>query len=336
VRVTQLRTKTIGFTNAVKLQSVLVHHLSIAILAVAYGVILASLPLEAFKDRANYLVYAKDSWAILIRYWERGLLPTLANEPIWLLLNSGFAKWLAPENVVRLIIFIPASLIAWLVLRYGRRQFLWLLFFLLLPSVVKNHIVHLRQGVAIAVFMAGWMTTWRPGRIILLATTPFIHSSFFFILSLMTFTSMLRSFRISVGLRNVFVAIAGIVIGLRLEWLASLFGARQAMQYEFAATDVSGLGFAFWFLVLVVWCFQGRSFLDRHSFEVAAIVFYLSTYFFIEVSARIFESSLLLVLLAGLGLTGWRRQALLVMMLGYGVLQWVMRIGQPGLGFGIG
>lgn len=180
------------------------------------------------------------------------------------------------------------------------------------------------------------MTTWRPGRIILLATTPFIHSSLFFILSLMTFTSMFRSFRISVGLRNVFVAIAGIVIGLRLEWLASLFGARQAMQYEFAATDVSGLGFAFWFLVLVVWCFQGPSFLDRHSFEVAAIVFYLSTYFFIEVSARIFESSLLLVLLAGLGLTGWRRQALLVMMLGYGVLQWVMRIGQPGLGFGIG
>jgi len=56
----------------------------------------------------------------------------------------------------------------------------------------------------------------------------------------------------------------------------------------------------------------------------------------IEVTARIFESGLLLVLLAGLSLTGWRRLTYLSAVLAFGGLSWILRVGQPAMGFGIG
>jgi hypothetical protein len=61
----------------------------------------------------------------------------------------------------------------------------------------------------------------------------------------------------------------------------------------------------------------------------------LGTYWLIEVTARIFESGLPLVLLAGLSLSGWRRVVFLFAVLGSGSLMWLMRLGQPAMGFGI-
>jgi hypothetical protein len=100
--------------------------------------------------------------------------------------------------------------------------------------------------------------------------------------------------------------------------------------------DVSGLGFAFWFGVLGLMLMQGRNFLRKYVFETGLVGFYLATYWMIEVTARIFESGLLLVLLAGLSLTGWRRLTYLSAVLAFGGLSWILRVGQPAMGFGIG
>lgn len=313
-----------------------IYPLLAVILAFGYGIFLASLPLEGFKDRVNYLVYAESSWNIFLRYWQNGILPTLTNEPLWLLLNSGLAKLFSPEGVLRVLIFVPAFVVAWLVLRYNPRQLGWLLIVLLLPQVVKNHIIHLRQGVAVAVFLVGWMTPRRSIRAASFAAAPFIHSSFFILLGLQALVRVMAYLRFGVGLRSILFVLAGVTTGLGLGWISSLFGARQAGQYDFSLADVSGLGFAFWMLVFVIWCFQGRTFLRQNSFESGVILFYLGTYFLVEVTARIFESALLVVLFAGLRLTGWRRLAFLALLLAYGTLQWVMRIGEPGLGFGVG
>jgi hypothetical protein len=114
-----------------------------------------------------------------------------------------------------------------------------------------------------------------------------------------------------------------------------VLGARQAAQYDFHMTEVSGLGFVLWFVIFVLWVFEGRSFLREHVFETGMIVFYLSTYWLIEVTARIFESGMLLVLLAGLALPGWRRLGFLAVIVAYGSATWLLRTGQPAMGFGI-
>jgi len=324
------------------------YQLLVWILSVIYGGFLAGLPLDIFKDRANYLIYAEHSWEIFERTWEEGLLVGLVNEPLWLLLNAGLGAVLPPEAVLRTLIFVPATLVAWFVLRHEPRQFMWLLLFLLVPQVVKNHIIHLRQGTAIsrialfhAVFLAGWFASRQPLRGMLLVVAPFIHSSFFFVLFLLASVRIMRSLRLAADLRTLLMV--GTAVGLgSTSWLAESLGARQAKEslgarqaklYTAPAEDFSGLGFAFWMLVLIVMVLQGREFLKQCAFEINTIIFYLCTYFFSPFSARIFENTVLLVLLSGLRLTGWRNLAFLGLFLFYLLLQWFIRIGQPSFGW---
>ena len=304
-------------------------------LSLLYGGLLASLPLYAFLDRINYLNYAKYSWNILRHYWARGPLVYLVNEPLWLLINTGLSKVFSPDNVLIIIIFVPASLVAWNILKQDKRQFIWLLFFLVLPQVIKNHIIHLRQGVAIAVFITGWFCDRRLIKWLLIISSPLIHASFFFVLGLLLMAKLASKIKLEADLRTLMFAMFAIVIGFTLGWMAYVFGARQAYTYSFTMTDVSGLGFFFWVTILVVMCSEGLKFVQRYAFEIGTIIFYLGTYFLIEVTARIFESSLLLVLLAGLRLTGWRRAMFLFLIVSYGILQYAMRINKPWLGFGV-
>lgn len=304
-------------------------------LALAYGLALALLPVDAFKDRDNYLVYATNSETILAGYSASGWLSILSNEPLWLLGNIALADVLVPEQILQLFVFLPAATVAYLVLRTEPRQFFWLLLFLLLPQVIKNHIIHLRQGVAIAVFLVAWNVTSPVWRRVLMLTTPFIHASFFFVLGLLALTEFLKKFRLATDLRLLLAVVVGVAVGIGLGSLAQIFGARQAQEYQFVAEQISGLGFLFWCMVLALFVMQGRRFTRENAFAVSAITFYLGTYFFVEVTARIFESALLIVLLTGLRLTGWRRMAFLSLIVAYGAIMYWLRLDKPWLGFGV-
>lgn len=302
-------------------------------LSIIYGGLLSQIPNEDFKDFANYLIYAEHSWLRFIGMTQLGILPTLTNEPVWLLLNSVLGLYLEPEVVVRVIIFISASSVAWLVLTRYPTQFIWLFLFLLMPMVIKNFLIHLRQGVAIALFLWGWYSSGSFRRWLLMGLAPFVHASFFFVLALLFFAKILQRFRLGSDLRTLGFVVLGVLIGSGLGWIASVLGARQALEYDFSMTDVSGIGFVVWGLVAIIWMFEGRRFLRSYAFEAGVIVFYLSTYWLIEVTARIFESGLILVLIAGLALTKWRRFAFLSVVLGFGGLSWALRFGQEGMGF---
>ena len=312
-----------------------IYRFFIILIALAYGWVLAALPLEAFKDRANYLVYVDQSFLIFLGYWSRGLLTGLTNEPVWLLLNVGLNLVFEPEITLRIIIGAPASIVAYLVLRVNPKIFFWLLFFLFLPQVLKNHVVHLRQGVAVSFFLIGWFSHWRITRWFFFLLTPFLHASFFFILALLLLANLSQKLRFSPGLRNILFVIFGLTISISLAGIARFLGARQAVEYDFGAGDISGLGFVFWLIVLFWLIAQGRSFLRQHTFAVGILCFYLSTYFFVEVTARIFESALIILLLACMHMTGWRRQMFGVTIVSYCFIIYVLRFNQPWLGFGI-
>lgn len=306
------------------------------LLAVGYGAVLSQIPTEHFKDFSNYLIYAEHSWSRFLSLLDRGLLETLTNEPVWLLVNAALGAHLAPEVAVRLIIFVSSALVAGIVLRSSPGHFFWLLSFLLLPVVVKNHLIHLRQGLAIAIFLWGWFSTSQTRGWILMALTPFIHASFFFVFPVLWVARSAVRIRLGPDIRTLVFMVMGISVGVLLSWLAAKLGARQANEYEFRMAEVSGLGFAFWLSVFTVMAMEGRWFLREYAFEAGLVIFYLATYWLIEVTARIFESGVLLVLLAGLALTGWRRIAFLTMIAVYGGLIWLIRAGQPAMGFGIG
>jgi hypothetical protein len=76
----------------------------------------------------------------------------------------------------------------------------------------------------------------------------------------------------------------------------------------------------------------GKVWLREHAFETGVITFYLIASWFIKATARIFESGLIVVLLAGLSLPGARRYAFLGLVFGAGLLTWLLRLGQPAFG----
>ena len=312
------------------------YRLLVFLFATSYGATLSRIPTEQFKDFANYLVYAEYSLPRFLNFLDGSILELLANEPVWLLINAVLSTFLPAEAVVRVIIFASATYVAWRILNSYPRHFLWLLMFLLLPWVVKNHLIHLRQGVAIALFLWGWFSPNRSMRWLLMGLAPFVHASFFFVLALLWIAKGMRYLSLGPEIRTIGFVVMGVSVGLGLAWLAALLGARQAEEYDFAMAQVSGLGFVLWLGILGLWFLEGRDFLKEYVFESGMIVFYLSTYWLIEVTARIFESGMLPVLLAGLTLTAWRRFVFLTVIVISGGTTWLLRIGQPAMGFGTG
>lgn len=314
------------------------YKLGILLLSFVYAFVLANyIPMDAtIKDRLNYLEYAGASEVIILRYLSVGYLSLFTNEPVWLSINIILNQLFEPETTVRLIIFFSAFTTSFLILKSNPRNFLFLIFLLIFPQVVDKFVMHLRQGLAIAIFLLAWFTLNKPLRWLLFALTSLIHASFFFVLLLYGFTWFLQQLKFALDLRTIATVLLGLMIGFGLGFVASLLGARQAGEYEFSTTEVSGLGFLFWFGIFVLYWLQGRKFVKENALVMSAIAFYLTTYFLIEVTGRIFESMVIIVLLASLGLTSWRRKIFIAAMTAFVGLSWLLRLNQPWLGWGTG
>ena len=309
-----------------------IKNLSIAVL---YATMLVYLiPMEGILDRENYLIYANNSDLIFSRYYPHNILGLITNEPIWLGINSFLNLFLLPNQVVSLIIFISSFVSSYLILKNNRKYFLFLLIILFSPQFIGKFIIHLRQGLAIAIFLIGWFSTSKKIRYFWFILTPFIHASFFFVLFLFMYTKVLNKTKLSVGIKIFSLIALGLFLGFTLEHIVSISGARQANEYKFSADNVSGLSFIFWFCIFSLYFSQGRLFANKHIFPIATIAFYLSTYFLIEVTGRIFESTLILVLLTSLDLSSWRKYLAISMIVSFEILNWGIRLNQPWFGWG--
>lgn len=304
------------------------------IFALLYAGYLTALPLDVFLDRDNYIVYALVSELILIRYEIYGWTTVLVNEPAWLLMNIALSRILPPEDVLRVFIFVPAFLTAFLVLRRNPRHALWLVLFLIMPLVVKNYIIHLRQGAAIALFLAGYFSNWRRLGLAAMVASAFVHSSFFFVLAILLIVHISGKLRISDEVRIALFVLAFVLLGLALGSISTSLGARQAEEYGGLDFQVTGFSFVFWSMVFMIFVSAGREFIARNTFPIALLAFYLATYFLIVFSGRIFESSVIVILLAGLSLDAARRNFFLGLILLFTVANYIARLGQPWLGWG--
>lgn len=296
------------------------------LLAIAYGGLLVSLPLLGLQDRSNYLNYAGDSLIILARNLAAGPLVTLSNSPLWLLLNGSLRLVLQPEQIMRLIIFAQSATVAYVLQRADRKNWLWIIALLFMPSFLENFTVHLRQGCGITVFLLGWFSTGRVKRWVLICASPFVHESFAFVVALLVMTEMMRRLRLAHDVRIAVTIAFSLLVGLGLVALATFVGARQVAEYNLMKTGVSGAAFLVWSVLLLLMLLERRDLGRGYEFAIAAVVFYLGTYFLIDVSGRIFESMIPLVFLCGLRLTRWRRIMFLWLTVSFAALGWAMAL----------
>jgi hypothetical protein len=116
--------------------------------------------------------------------------------------------------------------------------------------------------------------------------------------------------------------------------VAAILGTRQHEQYTTEVlNNVSGLGFVFWFFILSLYFIQGKAFLKVHSLSIGVLLLYLTTYFTLPVTGRIFESAVLIVLLSGTKIKGSLRYVFYSTVIIFSLGQWAMRLNADGLGF---
>lgn len=302
-------------------------------LALVYATLLCLFPMEGLADRANYLEMARISPLILARHLGQGLQSFFANEPLWLLINSGLGFIFEDVIVVRIIIFFSAFTTSYLILVKNPRYFLLLLLVLVFPHVMKNFVIHIRQGLAIAVFMLGFYSTTSKKKLLLIGLTPFIHSSFFIIAAIMVGAWFLKKLKTAPDLKIFVYAMGSISLALLVTQLAALIGARQANTTAVMEEATSGIGFLFWVIVLFLLLLQGRRFLQQHIIAMGILILYLASYFFTPIAGRVFESGFLLVILAIISTTGWRNSAVIGMLLAFNTALMVVQYTRPLMGF---
>lgn len=309
------------------------HKMFFLLVAFVYASLLCSFPMDGLADRDNYLEMARVSPLIIARHFGQGLQALLANEPVWLAINSALGLLLADDVVVRIIIFFSAFIVSYLLLINNPKNFFWLLLILVFPQVMKNFVIHLRQGLAIAVFMLGWFSSGNKKRVFFIGLTPFIHSSFFIIIAILLGNWLLKKLRAAPDFKLLLYFTASLSLALLVTQVAALIGARQAKTTAVMEGAASGVGFLFWSAILVILLLQGRQFIHKYSVALGILIFYLASYFFTPIAGRVFESGVLLVLLAVLATTGWRRIMALTVLLAFNIALMLVQYSQPLMGF---
>ena len=147
---------------------------------------------DSIIDRGNYLIYAENSLIIVGRYLDESILALFFNEPVWLMINIVLSSFLEPQNTLRTIIFVSSFTVSFLLLRNNLRYFWILLIILAFPNVIKNFIIHIRQGLAIAFFLIGWFSSSKSTKYFFFILSPFVHTSFFIVVSIYLITETLK------------------------------------------------------------------------------------------------------------------------------------------------
>lgn len=271
----------------------------------AYAFTLALLPIEKFIDTDNYLTYVTSSIILLETYLSSGIVTLLQNEPIWLLINVVLGLFLENDVVLRILVFFSSLLFSFSILRLRKPEPKFILFAIaicLLPQIMKNYVIHLRQGFAISVFVLSMLAVTRVPRLAGLAATPFIHASFFFVQINMIVTwfmkeSMKRGLNARAAVFIGMVAVCVTSVGAIL--MVDFFGARQIEEQRDMFLERSGMGFIFWLIIFLIFVANNQRFKVAHFFAIASILGYIGLYFTFSPIARVLESAMPIVLIAG-------------------------------------
>ncbi|RFU67126.1 hypothetical protein D0469_16045 [Peribacillus saganii] len=264
------------------------------------------------RDRLSYLEYASSSWTIMQRYINSGIFSFFSNEPLFLTINIILSSFLVPENVVKCIIFTSTIGVLYSLGKITKYNFLILLFFLLVPQVVKNHVIHLRQGLALSIYLLGLVSNKKYGGL-LRCLSIFIHTSFVFLILFEFLEIILKRVKFTFTVRILLSSIFLTIFIQAIPVLASLFEDRRAQAYDFTmAEGSSGLGF-------LAWLFVGSLFIlvtkkdYINTITCYGILFYLMSYFLLDFSARIFENIIPLILIGVLSIQSKYTRTLFIM-----------------------
>ncbi|WP_170007319.1 EpsG family protein [Bacillus fonticola] len=266
-------------------------------------------------DDYNYLNYVSNGGLILFSNITNFSF-YIVSEPLWLFINYLLGLLFEPVLAVRVIIFVSVFITLFALGKMTQYSLISVFFFVIIDQLVKNNIVHLRQGLALSVFLLGLSLKGKWRHILLLS--PFIHVSFWF--SIIFYIYELSLKKLSINFKMLFFSLFSIIVALSLPFIADFLGDRRATSYSFSTPeDASGAAFIWWSLFLVVYLVGvGKNRISKLS--IYGLIFYLITYFSLDFSARIFENFLALILVSTINSNSLWRYILLSLLFFYALL----------------
>lgn len=222
----------------------------------------------------------------------------LLNEPGYKVFNYFISKTVGEYWYFPVFIFISFSLLVISIYRISNRPFLSLFVFLLFITIVKNWYIHLRQGLALSIFLFGLSLKSRTKYLIFLASS-LIHTSFFVVIGSYVYEYFARRLGFNRIIRvTIFFFLAAIFAWI-LEDILRVIG------YVSARRDYKDVGQLASFKVYITYIVISVSFFmsSRKNYGMMTQFLYgLSLYiamgFSVPYSARVFENYLPLAALS--------------------------------------
>ncbi|SFT01676.1 EpsG family protein [Porphyromonadaceae bacterium NLAE-zl-C104] len=261
--------------------------LALIIISIIYASIMTSFDMEYFRDRANYIIYARDSIDILNRYANISVIVAIFNEPLFLLLNYVVSLFLSPESVVSFFIFVVTFSICYIVLKESRKNLgVLIIVFLLLPFCSYTfhlQLVTIRQGLATVLLLYAVHKSDNP-RIWAFACliASFIHISFLIIFAALILHIVFCGNKNSI-FRILFIQfLFALIMSVALFIVARYLGIRQVDVYEGGNNSrTSGAFFIIWGFVLIYMLYTNK-FKINNKYEILSCIFltiFLVSYF---------------------------------------------------------
>lgn len=262
-----------------------------------FAFLLTLLPNEYFRDRENYIVYAKNSLIIMERYDGIALF---SNEPLFLLLNSALTFFFDSEVVPLFFVFFVAFTISYFIFIRSRNILLTALGFMalvLVPQSFHMLLVVLRQAFTAALFMWVAYYFWSSRFFLLLVfLLGFIHSSTFIVFAFLSIDKLFSLFISKVILLRVIILIlVSAFVSFLIMPLAEALAFRQATEYQDAIGGGGGGNFILYMVVLLATLSQRKKIHAEDGFYVVAIVgvsVYVGMYFFSPFAGRLITTFL--------------------------------------------
>ncbi|MGL5344142.1 MAG: EpsG family protein [Plesiomonas sp.] len=256
---------------------------------------LISLPNDLFRDRDNYIIYARESARIIQGYDG---IAVFTNEPLFLLLNRVLSIIFPPEIIPLIFVFFVFTTVSFFIFRQSSSMVFTVFGFLALiltPQSLHMLLVVLRQSFSAALLM--WVVYFFWGSRLFWFFSfclGFIHSSAFMIFSFLLIDNFFsRYVTEKIVFRVAFLIFISAIISFTIMPVAGWLELRQTIEYDGVIVSVGGGGFIVYISVLLISLTQEKKVFMDDGFYIVALVglsVYLGMYFFSPFSGRLITS----------------------------------------------
>jgi hypothetical protein len=288
-----------------------------------------AIKIELLTDRVNYHSHVVSSLELFTASISFGFPIVLFLEPVFQLLIYLFSLFnFEPEFTIRLIVFLTLISFFYFLLVKAKVDLFWSIVVLLSPVVLANYVMTIRQGVASTIFLFGYFSNSKYKRNIMYILAPLTHYSFYFILPIFYLGSFVRRTNLNPKvIIGIFILASFLLSFFIISASKFLYIDKLQGYYDDQSVIKFGFGIIFWFIVLVLFFCEGAVFLKKWSFQTLVLSFYISSVSFFSPSSRILQAASILILVAGLSLTGIRNlmfKCLLVLLVSYFFLEYFL------------